>query len=202
MQHHDLHRSVRIGSTWQSKNEGLKIRLRLYDGTILAPRGQVTLRAHCNEKIRDLEFQIIDAKQKPLISAEASLKLGLVILNVQKEETQEMAYRRGCRCWNKNTFASHKVTRVIQGARKRKRKIWQSSAQVPGMIWQSSAQVPKVEAVWKERSDSTGWVDKIKVKWRKAKFHFDKTAKPLPELSIGEPVRVQTFNALNKNQPK
>ncbi|XP_078392412.1 methyl-CpG-binding domain protein 1a isoform X2 [Cetorhinus maximus] len=59
---------------------------------------------------------------------------------------KEQGYRSGRRHWKENIFASRKVARVIQVARKRK-------------IWQASAQAPEVETVGEEPSESADWAD-------------------------------------------
>ncbi|XP_072345118.1 uncharacterized protein [Scyliorhinus torazame] len=55
---------------------------------------------------------------------------------------KEQGYRSGRRRWKENAFASRKVARVIQAARKRK-------------IWQVSAQSPEVETMGAEPAEQT-----------------------------------------------
>ena len=65
-----------------------KVKLRLFDGSLMKPRGVATLKIHRNGSTTQLNFQIVDTKNKPLLSAETCERLGL--LKVTINETSEV----------------------------------------------------------------------------------------------------------------
>ena len=65
-----------------------KVKLRLFDGSLMKPHGVATLKIHQNGSTTQLKFQIVDTKNKPLLSAETCEKLGL--LKVTINETSEV----------------------------------------------------------------------------------------------------------------
>ena len=65
-----------------------KVKLRLFDGSLMKPHGVATLKIHRNGSTTQLNFQIVDTKNKPLLSAETCEKLGL--LKVTINETSEV----------------------------------------------------------------------------------------------------------------
>ena len=65
-----------------------KVKLRLFDGSLMKPHGVATLKIHQNGSTTQLNFQIVDTKNKPLLSAETCEKLGL--LKVTINETSEV----------------------------------------------------------------------------------------------------------------
>ena len=65
-----------------------KVKLRLFDGSLMKPHGVATLKIHQNGSTTQLNFQMVDTKNKPLLSAETCEKLGL--LKVTINETSEV----------------------------------------------------------------------------------------------------------------
>ena len=58
-----------------------KAKLSLYDGTILTPLGQCVLQAEYQGQRYQLEFQIVNSRQKPLLSASTCEYMKLVTLH-------------------------------------------------------------------------------------------------------------------------
>ena len=57
------------------------VNLRLFDGTIMKPLGCTSIRVNSeNNEFHELEFQIVETKSKPLLSAETCESLGLLKL--------------------------------------------------------------------------------------------------------------------------
>ena len=59
-----------------------KVKLRLFDGSLMKPCGVATLKIHRNGSIDQLDFQIVDTKNKPLLSAETCERLGLLKVTI------------------------------------------------------------------------------------------------------------------------
>ena len=59
----------------------VKLKLKLYDGTIISVIGEVTLRCKSKEKQLDINFKIIPGKQKPLLSGNTCLRMGFITIN-------------------------------------------------------------------------------------------------------------------------
>lgn len=53
-------------------------RLKLYDGSVMKPVGQVTLKCKFKGSDYELEFQVVEGKQRPLLSAETCESMGLM----------------------------------------------------------------------------------------------------------------------------
>ena len=63
------------------------VNLRLFDGTIMKPLGCTSIRVNSeNNEFHELEFQVVETKSKPLLSAETCESLGL--LNFNPHNTQ------------------------------------------------------------------------------------------------------------------
>ena len=58
------------------------VKLKLFDGSIMQPCGAAILKLHRNGTVDQLEFQIVDGKNKPLLSAETCERLGLLKINI------------------------------------------------------------------------------------------------------------------------
>ena len=65
-------------------------RLRLYDGSIIKPLGQYTFEVQRAPGLR-LTFQVVNSRQKPLLSADACQTLGLITINSVTEVTQQVS---------------------------------------------------------------------------------------------------------------
>ena len=65
-----------------------KVKLRLFDGSLMKPHGVATLKIHRNGSTTQLNFQIVDTKNKPLLSADTCERMGL--LKVTINETSEV----------------------------------------------------------------------------------------------------------------
>ena len=59
-----------------------KVKLKLFDGSLMKPSGVATLKIHRDNKTQELDFQIVDTVNKPLLSAETCVKLGLLKLSL------------------------------------------------------------------------------------------------------------------------
>ena len=68
--------------------KGSKVKLRLLDGSLMKPHDAVTLKIHRNGSTTQLYFQIVDTKNKPLLSPDTCERLGL--LKVTINETAEV----------------------------------------------------------------------------------------------------------------
>ena len=62
----------------ESKLKDYNVKLKLYDGTILTPRGQNKTQGRYKDKSLDLLFQVVEGPLVPLLSAEACEQLGLL----------------------------------------------------------------------------------------------------------------------------
>ena len=65
-----------------------KVKLRLFDDSLMKPHGVATMKIHRNGSTTQLNFQIVETKNKPLLSAETCERLGL--LKVTINETSEV----------------------------------------------------------------------------------------------------------------
>ena len=65
----------------ESKLKDSYVKLKLYDGTILTPRGQNKIQCRYKDKSLDLLFQVVEGPLAPLLSAEACEQLGLLQMN-------------------------------------------------------------------------------------------------------------------------
>ena len=77
----------RITQTGNPPLQSSKVKLRLFDGTLMKPIGatSLTVENHNNPTrpiTEDLVFQVIETNNKPLLSAETCEKLGLIQLNI------------------------------------------------------------------------------------------------------------------------
>ena len=61
-----------------------KVKLRLFDGSLMKPRGFATLKTHRNGSTAQLNFQVVDTKNKPLLSAETCERLGLLKVTINE----------------------------------------------------------------------------------------------------------------------
>ena len=61
-----------------------KVKLRLFDGSLMKPRGVATLKTHRNGSTAQLNFQVVDTKNKPLLSAETCERLGLLQVTINE----------------------------------------------------------------------------------------------------------------------
>ena len=66
-----------------------KVKLKLFDGSYMKPSGVTTLKVHRNGDIIELDFQIVETPNKPLLSAETCKHLGL--LKVSPEIVKSVA---------------------------------------------------------------------------------------------------------------
>ena len=62
----------------ENKLESSNVKLKLYDGTILTPRGQSEIPCWYKDKLLNLLFQVVEDPLVPLLSAEACEQLGLL----------------------------------------------------------------------------------------------------------------------------
>ena len=65
--------------------ERSKTKLKLFDGSLMKPLGEVDLQVIHGGQPRVLEFQVVSGTNKPLLSAETCQKLGLLRLGSQTE---------------------------------------------------------------------------------------------------------------------
>ena len=65
----------------ESKLKSSNVKLKLYDGTILTPRGQSEIQCRYKDKLLNLLFQVVEDPLVPLLSAEACEQLGLLQIN-------------------------------------------------------------------------------------------------------------------------
>ena len=61
----------------------------MYDGPVMIPYGVIDIKCEVNQVKTKLEFQVVDTKKDPLISASASLALNLVTLNVNNDQVND-----------------------------------------------------------------------------------------------------------------
>uniref|UniRef100_A0A8D8RNC4 Uncharacterized protein K02A2.6 n=1 Tax=Cacopsylla melanoneura TaxID=428564 RepID=A0A8D8RNC4_9HEMI len=72
---------ILCGLCGDEKLERSRMQLRCYGGEILKPRGKKTLTVIHEGKMYDLEFQVVDTRQTPLISVETCVMMNLVTVN-------------------------------------------------------------------------------------------------------------------------
>ena len=63
--------------------ESNKTKLKLFDGSLMKPFGEVNLRVIHGGQTQILKFQVVSGTNKPLLSAETCQKLGLLKLGSQ-----------------------------------------------------------------------------------------------------------------------
>ena len=85
MSYDDLSRIVQDGNPQlQSSN----VKLRLFDGSLMIPKGTASLEVENNNNQRQitemLQFQVVKGNNKPLLSADTCEKLGLIQFNINK----------------------------------------------------------------------------------------------------------------------
>ena len=61
-----------------------KVKLRLFDGSLMKPHGVAILKIHRNGSTTQLNFQIVDTKNKPLLSPETCEKLGSLKVTINE----------------------------------------------------------------------------------------------------------------------
>ena len=59
-----------------------KVKLKLFDGSLMKPYGVATVKIHRNNTTKELDFQVVDTPNMPLLSAETCEKLGLIKLAI------------------------------------------------------------------------------------------------------------------------
>ena len=59
--------------------------LKLFDGTLMQPVGEIMLTAERKGKRLDLKFQVVESSNKPLLSAETCEQLGLLKVDIDPE---------------------------------------------------------------------------------------------------------------------
>ena len=67
--------------SFESKLESSNVKLKLYDGTILTPRGQSETQCRYKDKLLNLLFQFVEDPLVPLLSTEACEQLGMSQIN-------------------------------------------------------------------------------------------------------------------------
>ena len=58
------------------------MKLKLFDGSLMKPCGVATLKIHQSNPTKELDFQIVETVNKPLLSAESCVKLGMLKLSL------------------------------------------------------------------------------------------------------------------------
>ena len=71
-----------ISQTGDPPLRSSKVKLKLFDGSLMKPSGVATLKIHRDNKTQELDFQIVETVNKPLLSAETCVKLGLLKLSL------------------------------------------------------------------------------------------------------------------------
>ena len=61
-----------------------EVKLRLFDGSLMKPHGVAILKIHRNGSTTQLNFQIVDTKNKPLLSPETCEKLGSLKVTINE----------------------------------------------------------------------------------------------------------------------
>ena len=70
-----------INQTGDPPLRSSKVKLKLFDGSLMKPCGVATLKIQRDNTIQELDFQIVETVNKPLLSAETCVKLGLLKLS-------------------------------------------------------------------------------------------------------------------------
>ena len=76
-----LHDLAVINQTGDPPLRSSKVKLKLFDGSLMKPCGVATLKIHQDNTTQELDFQIVETVNKPLLSAETCMKLGLLKLS-------------------------------------------------------------------------------------------------------------------------
>ena len=71
------------------------VKLRLFDGSIMRTLGETHLTAEHEGKCHTLKFQVVDCTNKPLLSAEASERMGPLKFNFTSLERVNMVKKYG-----------------------------------------------------------------------------------------------------------
>ena len=71
-----------INQTGDPPLRSSKVKLKLFEGSLMKPCGVATLKIHRNNTTQESDFQIVETVNKPLLSAETCLKLGLLKLSL------------------------------------------------------------------------------------------------------------------------
>ena len=71
-----LHDLAVISQTGDPPLRSSKVKLKLFDGSLMKPSGVATLKIHRDNKTQELDFQIVDTVNKPLLSAETMANTG------------------------------------------------------------------------------------------------------------------------------
>ena len=69
-----LHDLAIISQTGDPPLRSSKVKLKLFDGSLMKPSGVVTLKIHRDNKTQELDFHIVETENKPLLSAETCVK--------------------------------------------------------------------------------------------------------------------------------
>ena len=69
-----LHDLAVISQTGDPPLRSSKVKLKLFDGSLMKPSGVATLKIHEDNKTRELDFQIVETVNKPLLSAKTCVK--------------------------------------------------------------------------------------------------------------------------------
>ena len=77
-----LHDLAVINQTGDPPLRSSKVKFKLFDGSLMKPCGVATLKIHRNNTTQELDFQIVETVNKPLLSAETCVKLGLLKLSL------------------------------------------------------------------------------------------------------------------------
>lgn len=70
-----------INQTGNPPLRSSKVKLKLFDGSLMKPYGVATVKIHRNNTTKELDFQVVDTPNIPLISAE-TCELGLIKLAI------------------------------------------------------------------------------------------------------------------------
>ena len=70
-----------ISQTGDPPLRSSKVKLKLFDGSLMKPCGVAPLKIHRDNTTHELDFQIVETVNKPLLSAETCVKLGLLKLS-------------------------------------------------------------------------------------------------------------------------
>ena len=70
-----------INQTGDPPLRSSKVKLKLFDSSLMKPCGVATLKIQQDNTTQELDFQIVETVNKPLLSAETCMKLGLLKLS-------------------------------------------------------------------------------------------------------------------------
>jgi len=86
-----LHDLAVINQTGDPPLRSSKVKLNLFDSSLMKPCGVASLKIHRDNTTQELDFQIVETVNKPLLSAETCVKLGLLKLSfTDKAEVNSM----------------------------------------------------------------------------------------------------------------